>query len=1044
MKNFSKKLSFVMATAMVVTSLYAPQNVGAAAKNAVVLKGSTKTVKSKNIYLTGKTVDFDAMIKGKKVKDSAGKWTTSSKKVATVDKNGVVKVTGAGTATIKFTDKKSKKAVSVKIYGRVRASKVMVSPAAVTVKEGESVDVNAILELSEKVKAAGADDTTYKLFAESLNTDVADVSVDGTKLMVKGVAKSATPATIKVYAAQVGTLAKAKEVKIKATTEFTVKVNGKLEAKQSGANKITVMGTDLVASKSAYVLKNSSGKVVELKDAVVDNKTVKDTVLVNEAKTEVTLEGSTRQLPVGKYTLSYNGGEPVELEVVEAVVKNIQIIPSNTAIMTNDGAKVYYKVFDQFGDDVTKSPISANITVSGSHQAAASTKRGVITFTPDNSFIVKEADGRIKNQFQLNLSKVSVAVVDTKTGANTSAILTVGDRSRVWEHEYKGVYNIVTKKFVENISDDSKLDDYRLLFKVKDQYQTDISKEEYHKDELMVTLLGITGVSTINATLANQSVVENKELGEDDYYYAYKLTNTSNDWKKDHTYMTPSREGDITVQAISVNNGKMSSNKLTVAPSNKVDKLTVRAGADGVYEGQDNWLDFTALDANGKEITSWDKLKVLNDSRYLKNFNRGALATAKLYFVKKDNGKVGLLYRPYGITINDDRIQSTQILTFVTPTNSFSTATLNVRAQRRPVSIVGLNSGAPRGVTHRGKNLVLKAEHIRFQDQFGNPIDPDLFKDSGYRIAVGVKDQGDRSYFEINDTNLSTRDGNVEITGKGTQIVDINAITDGVEKTGSSILKLKLVHNTASIQKELEKTSDEKSVEVYNVLLNDMSRFEIKDIHLKAAAELPGAINKYEKATGRFEYEVRTDDSKYFVPEVVGYYAGEPIKLAAGDYKAWGLNDKTEIPYINENVLTKRKAVAKVTVSDDRPTEVTKEFEYSNEGRKFVTAGIDRTTIELNEGQTITWAEIQAAAGITLKDQYDEAIKNVTPILTVTDYDEDAVHFISNKHNGNTETAFTLSKVVKRGNENITVFTLKINAPGSNYTFEKVITVNIK
>ena len=83
------------------------------------------------------------MIKGKKVKDSAGKWTSSNKKVATVNKNGVVKVTGAGTATIKFTDKKSKKTASVKIYGRVRAAKMMLTSAAVMVKEGESADVAA-------------------------------------------------------------------------------------------------------------------------------------------------------------------------------------------------------------------------------------------------------------------------------------------------------------------------------------------------------------------------------------------------------------------------------------------------------------------------------------------------------------------------------------------------------------------------------------------------------------------------------------------------------------------------------------------------------------------------------------------------------------------------------------------------------------------------------------------------------------------------------------------------------------------------------------
>ena len=53
---------------MVVTSLYAPQGAEAAATNKIVVAKGKKAVKSKNIYIGGKTVDFDAIIKGKNVK----------------------------------------------------------------------------------------------------------------------------------------------------------------------------------------------------------------------------------------------------------------------------------------------------------------------------------------------------------------------------------------------------------------------------------------------------------------------------------------------------------------------------------------------------------------------------------------------------------------------------------------------------------------------------------------------------------------------------------------------------------------------------------------------------------------------------------------------------------------------------------------------------------------------------------------------------------------------------------------------------------------
>ena len=74
MKNFSKKLSFVMATAMVVTSLYAPQGAEAATKNKIVEKNSKSAVKRKNIYIGGQVVDFDAVVKVKVVKYTKGTW----------------------------------------------------------------------------------------------------------------------------------------------------------------------------------------------------------------------------------------------------------------------------------------------------------------------------------------------------------------------------------------------------------------------------------------------------------------------------------------------------------------------------------------------------------------------------------------------------------------------------------------------------------------------------------------------------------------------------------------------------------------------------------------------------------------------------------------------------------------------------------------------------------------------------------------------------------------------------------------------------------
>ena len=990
MKNFSKKLSFVMATAMVVTSLYAPQNAEAATKNAIVVKGSKKAVKSKNIYIGGKTVDFDAIVKGKNVKK--GTWKTSNKKVASVDKNGVVKALKNGKVTISFKTKATKKTksktVKMTIYARTRASKMTLTPAAVTVKEGASADVAVSYELSKKIKAAGGKTTTYKLFAESSDEKVATVSVDGnSKVTVKGVAKSATPVSVTVYAAQVSSLAKAKSVKFKLTQKFDVKVNANLEAKQTGANKITVTGSDFIASKAAFVVKNSSGVVLPLKDEVK----------VNEAKTEAVLEGDTAQIPVGKYTLSYNNSDPVEFEVVKAVVKRIEIVPTNTAIMIKPAvagqpvtkARVYYKVYNQFEEDVTKNPIAARIQVSGSDNATM-VSRGVIEFTTT-----------VAGGYQLNLSKFSVAVVDLETGVNAQAVLTAGEAAKVWETEYKGLYDTTKRKFVESITDADKLANYSVIYKAKDQYGNPLVNDA-NKKEIQLNLISVTGVITdVNA-------VKVITIADEDYY-AFPLKEASGK-------ETASRPGEVSVQSIVINNGKAENHKFEVVSSTKVDTLNVRSGALGVYASQDNFLDFTALDANGKEVTSWDVLKELNDSKYIQNYANGTGADGrKLMFVKKSDGKVALVYNPGTVAGATGTSSVTQVLTFVTKTSKFSTATIAVRAKRVPSTILGLASDAARGVT-KGQTLTVKSGKIRFQDQYGNNMSASEVKASAeatksYKIKVSLLDDN-------NFTLVGT--GITNITGSDDEIIKLTA--KPVAKSGTTKVKLELYYNltaTATVAPDDKvKSSEDKTVEMSVALLEDMNNFAIEDPGLRPAANLDAA-------------------AKGFEPSVIGYYNGDKVSLAkTQDFTVYGATtaDPTFAPVPEIDATLKKtvveKAKARVIIADNKGTEVEREFSYSNEARKVNKVEMDNTTITVADDAAKAWNDIKAS--FTIKDQYDAEIVKV-PYITYSDYDTNQVEVANN----GTSTATV--KVKNASTE--TTLTVKFAFPGSSYVFEKVITL---
>jgi len=1001
MKNFSKKLSFVMATAMVVTSLYAPQGAEAATKNKIVEKNSKSAVKRKNIYIGGQVVDFDAVVKGKVVKDSKGTWKSSDSKIASVDKNGKVKARKNGRVTISFKTKATKKTKSVTVKmtidARTRASKMTLTPSAVVVKEGEKSTVGVNYEISKKIQAAGGKATTYKLFVESSDEKVAKAYVEGNnKIVVEGVAKSATPVSITVYSAQVYKLENAKKVKYKLTEKFDVKVNSKLEAKQTGANKITVMGSDFVASKGAFVIKNSSGGVLPIKDEIK----------LNEAKTEAILEGTTTQIPAGKYTLTYNNGDTVEFEVVKAVVKRIEIVPSNTAIMVStEKAIAYYKVYNQFDEDVTKNPLAANIKVSGSDGAGVNpAAKGEVVFTSTLGY-------------QLNLSKVSVAVVDLESGVNVSALLTVGEQAKLWEVEYKGLFNNTTRKFVETIEDNDKLENFSVLYKAKDQYKNDFATDKALKPnaQLQVNALSITGV-----ILAAPKLVT---VGDEKYIsYTLKNATTGTD--------TASRAGEVTLQAVVINNGKMASSKFNVVSSTKVDTLTIRAGALGVYENQDNWLDYTALDANGKEVTSWDKLKELNTTEFTRQHVK---------FVKKEDGKVGLLYTPGSVGATDST-SVTQVITYVTPTNKFGTATIAVRATRKPVTILGLASDQAKGVIV-GRALKINANKIRFQDQYGNNMTAaEVAKLTGYKVKVSLtnpmKDANNIDQVFKLDSTVGTLDPSTGIpvfaAGKQTPaattvnvtaadpVISLEAGADG-NHTATAKVKLELINGTDRVP-----GSEDKTIELSYVLLKDLSSFKVEVPDLVPASNLTPVV---------------ADSDKGFEPSVYGYYAGEKIALEHTDFVAFGATDPSKkylVPVqsidVNKEGYTTKKDKGRIIINDDKPTTIDIDFTYGNAVRKVADSDFGATTMAVTGNTPQNWAALSAstALNITLKDQYDQANTSV-PYITFSDFDNKEVTVANNGTN---------TATVALNNVGTQTVTMKLSFPGSTYTVEKTITIN--
>ena len=801
MKNFSKKLSFVMATAMVVTSLYAPQGAEAATTNKIVEKNSKSAVKRKNIYIGGQVVDFDAVVKGKVVKDSKGTWKSSDSKIASVDKNGKVKARKNGRVTISFKTKATKKTKSVTVKmtidARTRASKMTLTPSAVVVKEGEKSTVGVNYEISKKIQAAGGKATTYKLFVESSDEKVAKAYVEGNnKIVVEGVAKSATPVSITVYSAQVYKLENAKKVKYKLTEKFEVKVNGKFDAKQVRANKISVVGTNLSTKAAAYVVKNTNGIVLNLKDNVE----------VNEAGTVATLESVVGQIPAGLYTVTYDKEDPVEFTAVKQMVEKIVIEPADKLILKgindpdNKTAYAYYKVLDNFGEDVTEQPLGANIYANGK----AVTKKGEVEFTNNSAFILGSTFG--------------LTLVDQNSGKTANATLTVSRESVLSEASFKGVYDKKEKKFVKTLGERADLNDYVLLFEGKDQY----GRTKNNADKLQVTIAGSTGLQ-VKTGKVDQIKVDGVE------YMTFGLSRFT---------QGKLMAGEATVQAFSLESGKQSTPvKVNVVAATEVKTLSIGNGPKTIVAGEEAELSYSATDADGKPVTDFDIL-----SRVTLNGGKEVAGKKGLRFEKKD-GKVVLIYHPVA-DANIDRAV-TEYVSYVTQTSNVGNAMLTVNPARVPTKIAGLKKDVATALTgsDTGSTLTIKAGDIALKDQYGDDLDVSKLG-SDYDILVNIPDGNSKvnNGFKAYGTNAN-----------GTYVASFGAIAHSNAVIAGSTLVTATVTNPAisasfGVELSLIKTDGSKIVDVagskYSFRINAAPVKDLKNIKVEIPLAKAGAQAK--------------------------------------------------------------------------------------------------------------------------------------------------------------------------------------------------------
>lgn len=132
MNKFVKKLSFVLAAALVLTSVALPVSAKAATSGEVTArylksdKSTAAAVTSKTIYAGGKRVNFDYNYGGK-VSGVKGVWSSSNPTVVSVEREtGIAQAFKKGDVTLTFTPASSKyDRLSITVKSRVRATDII-------------------------------------------------------------------------------------------------------------------------------------------------------------------------------------------------------------------------------------------------------------------------------------------------------------------------------------------------------------------------------------------------------------------------------------------------------------------------------------------------------------------------------------------------------------------------------------------------------------------------------------------------------------------------------------------------------------------------------------------------------------------------------------------------------------------------------------------------------------------------------------------------------------------------------------------------------
>ncbi len=530
------------------------------------------------------------------------------------------------------------------------------------------------------------------------------------------------------------------------------------------------------------------------------------------------------------------------------------------------------------------------------------------------------------------LSQVSLVIVNNKNGVNASKILPVGNASQLTNVEFKGVYSINgnTVKKVETLTEGDKIDNLYLVYAGKDQY----GMTSTDGASLTVNVASATGLTTNNkfevVTVDGAKVIAKKLAVAN----GATVSATGN----------IAAAGSVTVLAVNTKNGNTDSQTLEVVAKVKIDSFTV--SADVIYGGTKNPLNYTAIDTEGKEVTSFAAIDALingmtsfdnkNGYKSYTDEKGNALTVPHVTVERAADGTAKLFYNAED---NKNTIAVPAILTFMSDTMKVSTVQLSVQENPRVVAISGVKDGVALAKTASTGSITIAQGDMLFVDQYGNAI-TDAQKTKNVQFYVAPAEN-------LNGTCAKEDD----------RVTAVN-VTPVDKKVSASTTV------TASVS---DVTGSDYSFNIALATIEDVTGYAIGDITLKEAGS-------------------------EFTPAVTGNYNGVKVSLVAGaDFvvRRPGEDDgaKAKVAKIDGAAVKTENGNVSVVIANKAGTVISKSYEYSNAPRKATTVKLVKNPSGITLGAEAKTATFKSQ--VEVADQYGNTTDDYTPYITISGFTAD-------------------------------------------------------